>query len=180
MLDPVPTQIPITSEGGLNNPTWMKWFNSLGAAPIGYGGIYHRQNNVALSDLGAGWVTLQSDNGAVTNPVNVAQGATQNFIGLNVEGVWQLNIVGSLQFDEDQAGRSYQVRIFNQTQSTSSDPLTLGVGRNNGYSLFSVTTLIEGPSNLTDEFRVDVGNGDAFTNVIQLGYRFEAVLIDLL
>lgn len=181
MLDPTPSLVPLMEDAGTNSPVWMKWFQQLVALPIGYGGIRQTQSNVALPDIGAGWITLLADASTVRTPKQVSQRPGENGLTPEAYGIWEMSVNITLKFDETNAGREVQLRLYNVTEDAPRDSTTTGIGRNSAYLTFNVTFLIEGRvDGLQDLYTVQVGNGDTFTNVTQIGYRFEATLVDTL
>ena len=179
MPDPVPSRIPMMSDGGENNFTWLKWFEQFDSAPIGYGGIVATQDHI-LGTIDAGWTVLLADDGAVNNPVQVGQSPGNESLFLERQGVWQITTSFTLQFDELNAGRAIDVQLYNVTAAAEGPSSTLGVARNVEYLNYSAAFQLEVSTadSLTNEIQVRVGNGDTFTNVTQLGFRFEATLID--
>jgi hypothetical protein len=136
-----------------------------GFVTIGYGGVRLRDADT-FQDLGAGFVPLPFTQGVVLNPVGVTQDFENDGIRINGKGVWSVVFGFSMQHNEVNAGRIYELQIWNATKSREIQIVTLGTGRNTAYSDFSTATLIDVDENDTgDLIQARIGGG-SYTDVI--------------
>ena len=108
----------------------------------GYGGIY-QSTNVALPDLGIGWVVMTADSAVIQNPVDVTQDFANNGLIFEASGVWQVSIAISMVFVLEQFGRQTVVQIYNATTDSGGRGVIVPIGRNQEGLWFSVSLLVE-------------------------------------
>ena len=136
-----------------------------GFVTIGYGGVRLRDAD-NFPDIGAGYEPLPFTEGVVPNPVGVTQDFANNGLRIDGAGVWALIFTFTMQHNEAQGGRIYELQVYNATKATELALLTLGTARNTTYSDFSTTTLFEIPEeNQGDLIQIRIG-GSLYTNVI--------------
>lgn len=91
-------------------------------------------------------------------------------IQINYPGTWAHTIFLSIEHDEQNFGRSFFLRIFNQTQGIPSPGsiLRVGVGRNQNVTATTIPISKHyiDDANLGDVFRLEIGGGDTFASVI--------------
>lgn len=107
----------------------------------GYGSI-KRTTPVALADIGATWQQLPWEAVGITDPKGMAYDLPT---GMIVEhfGIWALNLLVNLAFDDANAGRDVQIRLVNVSDGTAATPVTFFVGRNQDGVSIPLPTLVE-------------------------------------
>ena len=78
-----------------------------------------------------------------------------------VEGVWRISVSFNIEnITELNSSRTFEVRIYNETQAVSATPLAIPVSRNQGDIFFSTSFIVDGvvPG---DIYRVELGGIDA-------------------
>lgn len=85
---------------------------------------------------------------------------------LDVDGSWMILIRINLTHDESNSGRETFLRLFNVTDTTSSDPAPIAIGRNTpGTSDTPVLAFDLLVADESDTFRVEIGGGDTLATV---------------
>ena len=128
----------------------------------GYGGGV-QVANLAYDIPALTYITLPIDTlvpavqrGMVTDLVN-------DTISFKVEGVWRLSVSFNIEnITELNASRTFSVRPYNVTQGIPDAPVVVPVSRNQGDIYFITTVLLD---NLVqgDEYRIEIGGGDAIS-----------------
>lgn len=143
----------------------------------GYGGIV-ADESVAPTDIGLAWELFDAwDGAALPTPRYIVQDFANNGIRIERPGVFSVNIKISLQHAESQGGRVMYLRLWNATAGTpGASEFAFGVGRNVAFTnltvpgaLFDVTEETVG-----DLIQIQIGGGDSFTAVTNIGASFEA------
>ena len=136
-----------------------------GFVTIGYGGVRQLEAD-NFPDIGAVPVPLPFGEGSVANPVGVTQDFANNGLRINGAGVWLLSFTFTMQHNEAQAGRLYQLQFYNATKSLQLGIVTLGTPRNTTYSDFSTTVMFDIPAIYQgDLIQVRIAGG-VYTSVI--------------
>ena len=118
----------------------------------------------------------------VTNIITTPRGITQDFatesLAFDTPGVWSISIGFSISHNELNLSRTIDVRLFNITDGSPGLSSTVGVGRNNGVTTYSLTILVEIlTADVGDAWRVEISGGaDIFTAVVENSYTFSATL----
>ena len=86
----------------------------------------------------------------------------------NFEGLFRISIMFSIEHNDLNAGRQFELRPFNITDVIAGQSTIIGVSRNTAVTNFTASFLIDIPaSNVDDAFRLDVGNADTIlTSVV--------------
>ncbi len=132
----------------------------------GYGGM-DLATPVAF-DITAGYSTVPFDALSPAVPRGVTFDLVNNTFTMTQAGVWQfiynMNLSGH---NSTNGGRNFNLRLWNVTLGQLvSKELSQGIGRNETYTLVSVSTLIEVPQIAVDDshvYRIEVGGADAVT-----------------
>lgn len=105
--------------------------------------------------------TVPFDTDVLTTPRGVTQDQANDGLRFNAKGIWSISVILSLSHDEINAGREFDFRTFNDTQSLAGLVIPIGIGRNVGVTTFAGTFLVEilGPA-VGDLFVLQIGNGD--------------------
>lgn len=150
------------------------------AGVLGYGGLIRRADQAAIASIPAGsWITLDFEDGQVTNPVNVVQEPGNNRISLGAPGIWYVSGYGTFTADK-QAGadRAIFTRFYNETDGApiTQQPFPSYIEDNSNNGLWSYTTMFEVPEALAGKYiRQEFGgSANAFANVVfhKLGMTF--------
>ncbi len=133
---------------------------------IGYGGI-SRSIPVAAADLGAAFTTIAGwDTGQVSDPVDVQQNFLLDNLVIERAGVWLFNIHVTFGHDSLNAGRTTSLRVWNATQGTALETITVGTGRNAEYTTFSISFLSSVDVGVGDLIQLQMGGGDVYSAVV--------------
>jgi hypothetical protein len=128
-----------------------------------YGGIL--KNTSTAFNPSTTWTTIPEwTAGILITPRLVEQEFTLGGLDLLHEGVYVSSISLDMTFNNDQAGRSIQLRLFNVNKSTSAGEVNIYVGRNQ-EGLFTSLTFMSGllPTEVGDLFVVQLRSDDVFT-----------------
>jgi hypothetical protein len=138
-------------------------------------GGMRRSTPIAIPDLGAGYFQVK--------PFEVLTYAVPKYVSLNladgtlaVERVsdYQITFDINLQFDVLNAGRNLFLRLWNIDSATPGVTTELFVGRNTeGLAEFLIFGVSATEAILGDRYVMEIGGGDAFTNVTLRGARYE-------
>ncbi len=129
-----------------------------------YGSMYTSTTS-GIYSLGAGWTQYTDfDTKAVTDKGTTFNTTTDSF-QVNANGIYMFYFGFSFQHDELNAGRTFDVRLFNNTDSVAvGAPITVGVGRNTPATNFSYQFMFETTQDIEDDdLIVQLGNGDSIT-----------------
>lgn len=143
----------------------------------GYGGII-ADAATAIPNLTSGWTTLTIwDEGALPVPRYIVQDFPNNGIRLSREGIFAISVKIALAHNEQNAGRIIKLRFWNATTAEpGTTEFVYGVGRNTAATnLIIPGALFPLPSEVIgDLMQIQIGGGDDFSSVTNLGSSFEA------
>jgi len=144
----------------------------------GYGGI-ENTSGPSLSDLGAGWQVVPADAILITTPAGVTQDHANDAIALDSKGIWNVGILISLTHNESNAGRTFDIQIYNSTDAVELGVIPVPIGRNQPGTLISLNLIVEIPATSIegDLIQLRIGNGDTVTSVVLVAYQFSATHI---
>ncbi len=93
---------------------------------------------------------------------------TADTFSFNFEGLFRLSTMLSIEHNDLNAGRQFELRLFNITDAAPSLGTSIGVSRNTAITNFTSTLLVEiTADNVGDEYRLEVGNADTIlTSVV--------------
>jgi hypothetical protein len=111
----------------------------------GYGGMYGSAVDMNSFIVPAAWTDITaytnysfSNNRGIVN--NIVTGTTK----VDVQGVWQMNVVLFFDHDESNQSRDINVRFFNKTEGTATPLLfNIGIARNQTSSNVSLSFLTD-------------------------------------
>jgi hypothetical protein len=106
----------------------------------------------------------------------VVQDLANNALEFGAEGIWQVSVKATLSFTDVNFGRNVSMRLFNATTAIpGGSEAVFFVGRNTAGANLFITLNAEIPlAEVGDEFQVQVGGGDAFTGVTNIGTLYQA------
>ena len=115
--------------------------------------------------IDATWSPVTGYNTSLATPIDVVQNAAAGTLALTDTGTYLLTITAAIAFTSTNAGRSFQFRMFNVTDSVvAAGPLTIYVGRDiAGVNMAISTRFIAAASGKA--MRIEMGNGDTFSAV---------------
>ncbi len=131
-----------------------------------YGGM---SGSDATFNLGAGWTKFEGfDTLTIDPPKNVEIDLVNNRIRSLTEGIFLLATGFAYEHNEQNQGRTFYVRLYNETDLVGGNSLPVGVARNVGVTNWGVVYQIEVDGG--DWFSLQLGNGDTFTsgNIVDL------------
>jgi len=134
--------------------------------PSGYGGM--SLATPVLFDIVAAFTTVPFDSSNPAASRGITFNLTNNTYTFTEKGVWQLMFNFALEgHNSSNGGRNFGLRIFNVTTATpASVTVQQGIGRNETYSLVSLSLLTEITQASVDAgeaFRFEVGGADSAT-----------------
>jgi hypothetical protein len=140
----------------------------------GYGGI-RQTGTPSLSDMGASFQIVPANAELIATPLNVTQDHANDGIKFNKAGVWSTNVIISLSHNEDNAGRTFEIQLYNATDSVEIGAISVPVARNQPGTFISTTFMSEISASAKDDLlQIRIGNGDTFTSVVLKAYQFSA------
>lgn len=129
----------------------------------------------AGSNLGAGYVVPPYDNSSRWREgaaVNLSTGKAT----LSWPGLWFVHVSISLEHDESTSARQTVVRLYNVTQSSSVQAITVPVAKNQPATLISTTFAVQiTAATIGDEFRIELGGGSTVSSINYESNTFSAV-----
>ena len=86
----------------------------------------------------------------------------------NFEGLFRISMMLSIEHNDLNAGRQFEARLFNITDSVPDPAIIIGVARNTAITNSTSTFLVEiNADDVGDNYRIEVGNADTIlTSVI--------------
>jgi len=137
--------------------------NIIELVPSGYGGM--SLDTPVLFDIVAAFTTVPFDANNPAASRGITFNLTNNTYSFTAKGVWQVIFNFALEgHNSSNAGRNFGLRIFNVTTATvASKVVQQGIGRNETYTLVSLSFLVEITQATVDageSFRFEVGGGD--------------------
>ncbi len=142
--------------------------NFVGAA---YGGVVQ---NVAVSlpDIDLTPQIAPTNAGSVVPPLLVTEDVANDGIIFLVEGIYCVSITLTIEHDSRNFGRIYHYQIYDSTDAVVLLETTIGTGRNQEATNYSVTVLTQIDATLVDHLIVGrlVTDGDVYTDVLLDGY----------
>ncbi len=129
-----------------------------------YGGM-RTSGTSANYSLGAGYTKYTDFNTVSVTPKGTTFNTTTDTFQINANGIYVIFIGFAFEHNEQNAGRKFNVRLFNETDSAAiGSPITVGVGRNTPATNFGyqfLTSLTDG--NEDDDIAVQLGGADSIT-----------------
>ena len=134
------------------------------ATRASYGGMAKTVNQ-AIGTLGAAYQTVATYTTLrPATPLNVTPNLAAGSLSFSAFGIYQLSIDLALIFDELNAARTYNARMYNLTAGVVlGDILPIAVGRNTAGSTLGFGLLTE-VALLNQQIVLQIGGGDTFTN----------------
>ncbi len=129
-----------------------------------YGGMRTSGTSASYS-LGAGYTKYTDFDTISVTPKGTTFNTTSDTFQINANGIYVIFIGFAFEHNEQNSGRKFNVRLFNETDSVViGSPVTIGVGRNTPATNFGyqfLTSLTDG--NEDDDIAVQLGGGDSIT-----------------
>ncbi len=115
--------------------------------------------------LGAGWTQYTDFDTVNVTPKGTTFNTTTDSFQINANGIYIFYFGFSFDHDESNQGRTFDLRLFNNTDSVAvGQPITIGVGRNTPATNFSFSTMFETTEAIEDDdLIVQLGNGSSIT-----------------
>lgn len=145
-----------------------------GAVIAAVGGM-RRSTPIPIPDLGAAYFQIKPfETLTYAVPKYVDLNLTDGTLAVTRASDYQITFDINLEFDILNAGRNLFMRLRNIDNVTPGVTTELFVGRNTeGLAEFLIFGVTASASILGDRYVVEIGGGDAFTNVILRGCRYE-------
>ncbi len=127
-----------------------------------YGGMRTSGTSASYS-LGAGYTKYTDFDTISVTPKGTTFNTTTDTFQINANGIYVIFIGFAFEHNETNAGRKFNVRLFNETDSVQiGNPIAVGVGRNTPATNFGyqfLTSLTD--ANEDDNIAVQLGGGDS-------------------
>ena len=130
-----------------------------------------RDNTPQAQTINAGWTPLLNYDTALPSPVGVTQNLAAGTLELLGPGVYSLNATFDITFTSSNAGRNTHMRLFNVTDGVAVIDFQVPIGRDVDGATAAVTGLFDAPTG-NKVCRLEVGGGDALSNVSRRGCAF--------
>jgi len=129
-----------------------------------YGSMYTSATS-GLYTLGAGWTKYTDFDSQAVTPKGTTFNTTTDSFQINANGIYMFYVGFTFDHDESNSGRTFDMRIFNNSDSTVVfQPITIGVGRNTPYTNFSYQFMFDIQNvNEDDDLIIELGNGSSVT-----------------
>jgi hypothetical protein len=117
------------------------------------------------ASVGVAWSTVEFDSLSVATPRGISANVGNNTLNVENDGVYRMTISLSFTHNEVNAGREFQVRLFDVTDSVAvGNPFRGYTGRNSPGSNFNVSSLAEiTDANKGHDYRVEISSADSYT-----------------
>jgi len=156
--------------GFINRPIEQAAAAGTGTAVAAYAGLKINTNRAITIPTGAGWTRITNwDSATYATPLNVTGALVGGTLAIARASAYLANIVLALQFDENNAGREFLLRLFNVTDAVQlGDAVAVFVGRNTGGIVVAFTLPFDGAAGVVGkQVAIEIGNANiAFANVI--------------
>ncbi len=128
-------------------------------------GAMSTQTTSGTYNLGAGFTQYTDFDTVNVTPKGTTFNTTTDSFQVNANGIYMFYFGFVFDHNESNQGRTFQIRLFNSTDSTVvGDPITIGVGRNTPATNFSYQTMFDiQDANEDDEFIVQIGGGSSIS-----------------
>jgi len=113
--------------------------------------------------LGAAWRIVDWYDAPIT-PNNMTF-SNPNF-GFLIPGIYSISVSISLRHNELNSGREFSARLVNVTTSDNILIYKIYTGRDQAGSTASVNAIVTIGEGVNDQYRIEVGNGSTYSNVI--------------
>lgn len=116
-------------------------------------------------NLGAGWTKYTDFDAQNVTPKGTTFDTANDVFQVNANGIYMFYLGFTFDHNESNQGRSFQFRLFNETDSTAlGSPVDIGVGRNTPVTNFAFQFMFEiSDANEDDAIRIELGNGSTIT-----------------
>jgi hypothetical protein len=157
-----------TAEPGSNIAEWLP----IGIVP-GRGGMV-KTPDTAGTDIGAGWQTL-TYNALTIGTYGVTLTPASGTFNTTWPGLWELRVLFSMSHDEQNTGRSTNIRLWNVTDGAQvGASVYVPIGRNQPGTLVpGFLNLDVAAADLGDDIRVEIGGGDTIAGITWHTSRLE-------
>lgn len=108
-------------------------------------------------NIGTGWQPFDFFDRVTVNPKGIVLTVGGDFTFI-LDGIFQLSLVGFVEHDNLNAGRTFNVRIFNVTEGTPGSSIVIASARNVDGTVVPLVGLFEIlPGDIGDIFRLEYG-----------------------
>ena len=116
--------------------------------------------------MGVGWNPLDFYDTHAVDAREITLGLNGVF-SFQRQGVYAMAVTGSVAHNTLNAGRAFNVRLFNITEGTGSSGILIGSGRDVAATTVPIVTMVTiAEEDIGDSFRVEYGGGDVYTDVV--------------
>ena len=125
-------------------------------------------------NIGAGWQPFDFYDSVSVTPKGIVIALSGDFTFL-LDGTFVLSLNGFFEHDNLNAGRTFQIRLFNVSQGVQvGGTFVISSGRNTDGTVLPLTAMVEVPAGiLGDIFRLEYGGtASVYTNVIWNSLQF--------
>ena len=166
LFDPINSMIILSRDG-----LWVPIFDALTVSTLFNAAAY---GSMALStptagaDIPVGSFIIVDEFDINPTAVRgmVLDFATDTF-SFEFEGIFRLTVMFSIEHNDLNAGRQFELRLFNVTDAAAGSSIIIGVARNSAVTNFTASFLIEvSAASVDDTFRLEVGNADTILTSI--------------
>ncbi len=92
---------------------------------------------------------------------------TADTFSFNFAGIFRLSVMFTIEHDDINAGRQFELRLFNVTEAVAALPTVIGIGRNQGVTNYTATFLVDiAAADVDDVFRLEVGNASVVIQTV--------------
>lgn len=142
----------------------------------GYGGI-GQSVAIGIPNISSALLTVPADANTIEVPRFIRPDLDVDGLGFVIPGVWNIAINLSMSFVDINAGRTFDVEVFNLNSLTTVAASSIFIGRNQAGVNFSIVFLVDIPILIVNDILVvRIGNaiGGDFTGVTLESYIFDA------
>lgn len=124
-------------------------------------------------NIGVGWQPLDFYNTVRVPARGITLGLNGEF-SVDNQGVYMLNLTGSVEHNSSNGGRSFNIRLYNVTDGIAEPGILIGTGRNAEATTIPVSSLFElSPADVGKIFRAEYGgSGDTYSAVVWNALNF--------
>lgn len=145
----------------------------------GVGGI-RLGDAVPFADLGVAWQKINVyDIESITVPIKVEQSIDDDTLTPLSAGVWLGIAMIQIDHNKDSSlERFTSIRFYNETKAEAGREFIMPAVRNMNRSKITISGIFDvPPANIGDAFRIEIGNGNIYTDVVFRYATFEVVQV---
>ncbi len=140
-----------------------------------YGGVVQNVP-VAISDIDSTPQTIPVNQGSVVDAFLITEDVPNDGIIFTVAGIYAVSQTVTIEHDSDNSGRIFKVQFYDETDDVVLVSTSVGTGRNQEATNYSVTVLTEIDADLIGHLIVGrlVSDSDTYLTVTLDGYTLSA------